>query len=175
VLYEIYKDRVYSISLYYFHGDAAVAADTTQQVFLKVMTGLATFRSEADFSTWLYRLVVNTCCDRSRRSYQREISVDASDLERQSNAHLPEAHRQDDELVARQEAEHVRAALSSLPPKLRMPILLRYFDELSYQQLAEALDCSMGTVASRLNRGHEILRQKLASLRSARAKSRIGA
>ncbi|MEP7352513.1 MAG: sigma-70 family RNA polymerase sigma factor [Acidobacteriota bacterium] len=166
MLYETYKDKVYSISLYYFHGDAAAAADTTQQVFLKVMTGLTTFRSESDFSTWLYRLVVNTCCDRSRRAYQREVMLDPSDLERQSSLHKQMAPIQEDDLANRQEAAYVRVALSSLPPKLRLPILLRYFDDLSYAQLAEALDCSMGTVASRLNRGHEILRQKLASLRS---------
>ncbi len=55
--------------------------------------------------------------------------------------------------------------MSALPAKFRLPILLRYFDELSYQEMAEAMDCSMGTVASRLNRGHKMLAQKLESLK----------
>jgi RNA polymerase sigma-70 factor (ECF subfamily) len=59
----------------------------------------------------------------------------------------------------------VQLALSSLPAKLRMPILLRYFEDLSYAEMAEALQCSAGTVASRLNQGHKLLAQKLEKLR----------
>ncbi len=66
-LYDIHKDKVYSISLYFFHGDQAMASDVTQQVFLKLMTGIAQFRGDAEFSTWLYRLVVNACMDAARR------------------------------------------------------------------------------------------------------------
>ena len=59
----------------------------------------------------------------------------------------------------------MQAALSTLPPKFRLPILLRYFEDLSYEQMASALHCSMGTVASRLNRGHKLLARKLEGLR----------
>jgi hypothetical protein len=55
MLYEAYKDRVYSVSLYFFHGDEAAASDVTQQVFLKLITQVAKFRGDSDFSTWLYR------------------------------------------------------------------------------------------------------------------------
>ncbi len=58
----------------------------------------------------------------------------------------------------------MRAAVSVLPPKLRIAVLLRYFDDLSYQQMAQALHCSMGTVASRLSRGHKILAERLKGL-----------
>ena len=68
VLYEAYKDRVYSMTLYFFHGDAATAADVTQQVFLKLLQSIAQFRGDSDFSTWLYRFVVNACVDRTRRA-----------------------------------------------------------------------------------------------------------
>src|ERR1700737_4215905 len=69
-LYDLYKDRVYSISLYFFHGDRTIASDVTQQVFLKLMISIRQFRGDAEFSTWLYRLVVNACMDeaRSRKS-----------------------------------------------------------------------------------------------------------
>ena len=66
-LYDFYKDRVYSIALYFFHGDPAAASDVTQQVFLKLMTSMGQFRGDAEFSTWLYRLVVNACMDAARR------------------------------------------------------------------------------------------------------------
>jgi RNA polymerase sigma-70 factor (ECF subfamily) len=160
-LYEAYKDGVYSIALYFFHGDAAAAADATQQVFLRLMTRLGKFHGESDFGTWLYRVVVNVCLDGARQSSSRK----EDSAERLAN--LPVAASHDDELAQNEIAGAVRDAISSLPPKLRLPILLRYFDELSYGQMAEALQCSAGTVASRLSRGHRLLAEKLARLRGA--------
>jgi RNA polymerase sigma-70 factor (ECF subfamily) len=71
---------------------------------------------------------------------------------------------QEQDYARAQMANSVRAAVSVLPPKLRIAVLLRYFDDLSYQQMAQALHCSMGTVASRLSRGHKILAERLKSL-----------
>jgi RNA polymerase sigma-70 factor (ECF subfamily) len=158
VLYETYKDKVYSITLYYFHGDTELARDATQQAFLKALTGISKFRGDSEFSTWLYRLVVNTCRDRSRSAAQREVPSDPADFVRIASV-------SDEPLERAEESARVRAALYSLPPKLRMPVLLRYFEDLSYSELARALNCSMGTVASRLNKGHEMLRRKLESMR----------
>lgn len=159
-LYEAHKDRVYSTALYFFHGDAGAAADATQQVFLKLMTGIGQFRGESGFSTWLYRLVVNTCLDGSRRAKSRALAAEPKALEALAE---PASHEEDFERA--QLAGSVQAALSTLPPKFRMPILLRYFEELSYEEMAAAMNCSAGTVASRLNRGHKILARKLAHLR----------
>ena len=72
LLFETYKDRVYQIALYFFGGDEAQAADITQQVFLKLFTKIAQFRSEAEFTTWLYRLTTNACVDEQRK--QRRLS-----------------------------------------------------------------------------------------------------
>lgn len=65
-LYDLYKDRVYSIALYFSSGDQVAASDVTQQVFLKLLTNISQYRGEAVFSTWLYRLVVNACLDEAR-------------------------------------------------------------------------------------------------------------
>jgi RNA polymerase sigma-70 factor (ECF subfamily) len=158
-LYEAYKDKVYSIALYFFHGDEAAASDMTQQVFLKLIHGIAQFRGESGFTTWLYRLVVNACMDGARRAKPRAmaagVAVDA----------LPGPDSQEHDFAREETARSVRAALSALPVKFRLPILLRYFEELSYGEMAAAMNCSMGTVASRLNRGHKMLAQKLESLR----------
>ena len=156
VLYETYKDKVYSIALYYFHGDGATASDITQQVFLKAMTGFAQFRGDAAVSTWLYRLTANACRDRSRSAVRREVASDPTDL-----ARVAVANSHDDALLRGEESARVRAAIASLPGKLRLPVLLRYFEDMSYGELARALACSPGTVASRLNRGHQLLREKL--------------
>ena len=159
VLYEIYKDRVYSLALYYFHGDRATAADLTQQVFLKAMTAIQQFRGDAAVSTWIYRLTANACRDRSRSAVRREVPTPAADL-----ARVPAAPSQAQALLHDEQTDRVRRAIASLPAKLRLPVLLRYFEDMSYGDLARALDCSPGTVASRLNRGHQLLRQKLEKL-----------
>ncbi len=155
-LYDIYKDRVYSIALYFFHGDPAAASDATQQVFLKLMTSMVQFRGDAEFTTWLYRLVVNVCMDAARRKKSDAVASDRSQLEM-----VPGAASQEDDYVRAQMASSVRAAVSALPPKFRITVLLRYFEDLSYEQMAEALHCSMGTVASRLSRGHRMLAERL--------------
>ena len=156
-LYDLYKDQVYSIALYFFHGDQALACDVTQQVFLKLMTGIGQFRGEAEFSTWLYRLVVNACMDAARR--RKAVAVERSQLEE-----VGRAGSQEDDYVREQMATSVRSAVWALPPKFRIAVLLRYFEDFSYEQMAKALHCSMGTVASRLSRGHRMLAERLKGL-----------
>ena len=160
-LYDTNKDKVYSICLYYFHGDPTAAADATQQVFLKLITNIAEFRGTADFSTWLYRLVANTCLDGVRRARARAARV-ANEIAPDT---LAGAGSQEEDLFRAQRARLVQEALSALPPKFRLPLLLRYFDDLSYEEMAAVLRCSMGTVASRLSRGHKMLASKLEALR----------
>ena len=161
-LYEAYKDRVYSIAYYYFHADADAAGEVTQQVFLKLMREMARFRGDSAFSTWLYRLVVNACVDRSRKRRNEAVGEDPVVLERLAT------HASHEEVFAQREvAESVQQAIATLPAKLRVAILLRYFEDLSYADMATALNCSIGTVASRLSRGHRLLARKLAPMRGA--------
>ena len=159
LLFEVYKDRVYSIALYFFNGDEASAHDITQQIFLKLMTHITQFGNRSEFSTWLYRLVANACLDR-KRALRRFVSFD------NSRAEIREVRKSIEEKVIQRELEaSIRAAIGSLKPKLKMAILLKHFEDLSYDEMAEVLGCSKGTVASRLNRGHQILARKLAHLR----------
>jgi len=167
VLYEAYKDKVYSIALYFFHGDAAMAADVTQQVFLKLMGSIGQFRGDSAFSTWLYRFVVNACVDTTRSRGARDQATDPAVLDL-----LPVTGSQEEGFANAQVAGSVRAAVSSLAPKLRIAILLRYFEDLSYAEMADVLQCSIGTVASRLSRGHDILARTLAQFRSSSEKER---
>jgi RNA polymerase sigma-70 factor (ECF subfamily) len=152
----MYKDQVYSIALHFFHGDAGIAADTTQQVFLKLIRNMNQFRGDSEFSTWLYRLVVNVCLDASRRRKSDSVIAPTSDLDA-----FAEPPSQEKDYARAQAASSVRKAVSALPAKFRIAILLRYFEDLSYEQMACALGCSMGTVASRLSRGHRLLTEKL--------------
>ena len=162
-LYEAYKDRVYSIAFHFFQADADAAGEVTQQVFLKVMREIGRFRGDAAFSTWLYRLVVNACVDRTRRQRTDVAGEDPVTLDSIAAATRP-SH---EAAFARREVEtRVQHAVATLPPKLRAAILLRYFEDLSYTDMANALNCSIGTVASRLSRGHRLLAKKLAPVRA---------
>ena len=162
-LYEAHKDRVYSIAFHFFHADADAAAEVTQQVFLKLMREVTRFRGDAAFSTWLYRLVVNACVDRSRGRRHETAGRDSAVFET-----LASSGASHEEMFARRQvAASVQQAIASLPAKLRAAILLRYFEDLSYSEMAGALNCSIGTVASRLNRGHKLLARKLAPMRHA--------
>ena len=158
-LYEAYKDRVYSIAFYFFRGDITAASDVTQQVFLKLIDGMAKYRGDAAFSTWLYRIVVNACVDRSRR-WRPEASTEPAILDEMPAREL--SH--EEQLVRGELARSVQDAIAALPARLRLPILLRYFDDLSYAEMAAALNCSIGTVSSRLSRGHRLLARRLAPL-----------
>jgi RNA polymerase sigma-70 factor (ECF subfamily) len=160
LLFETYKDRVYSIALYFFGGDEASAHDTTQQVFLKLMTSVGQFRREAEFTTWLYRLVTNVCIDEQRRR-RRFIPFGESFMRGEKE----EKRSQEMQYLRVEIGVAVEQAIGGLRPKLRLPILLKYIEGLSYDEMANVLGCSKGTVASRLNRGHKILAQKLAHLR----------
>jgi RNA polymerase sigma-70 factor, ECF subfamily len=160
LLFEAYKDKVFSIAVYSFRGDESVARDITQQVFLKLMTTITQFRGDSEFSTWLYRLVVNACNDEQRRRRRLFPLGESVAMSRVEDRRPQERH------YARVEiAESVKAAIGELKPKFRLPILLKYVEGLSYEEIAKVTDCSMGTVASRLNRGHKALAKRLAHLR----------
>jgi RNA polymerase sigma-70 factor (ECF subfamily) len=163
-VYNAYKDKVFSIALYALHGNADLAADVTQEVFVKLMNSIAMFRGDSAFSTWLYRLVSNACVDAQRRAKSRPVATDPDALER-----LPHPGSHEQAFAQAQTAVVVQQAISRLPSTLRLAILLRYVEELSYEEIAVALNCSCGTVASRLNRGHRLLADALASLRGTQA------
>ena len=158
-LFEAYKDKVFSIAVYSTGGDRALAEDVTQQIFLKLFTAIRQFRGDSEFTTWLYRLVVNACLD-ERRKGKRWISLETTSA--QGAMQKPADKKPQERQYARFEvAEAVRLAISELKPAFRLPILLKYVEGLSYEEIAEVMGCSKGTVASRLNRGHSQLAKRL--------------
>src|SRR6516225_11351217 len=160
LLFEAHRDQVYSIALR-FSGNEATAMDIAQEAFLKVLSHIKDFRSEARFDTWLYRLVVNTCLDhRRRRRNLLPILEDIVDVVRPSRETVL------GDLLRAEAHDEVREIVSRLAPEHRMVVVLRYTEGLSYEQIAEILGCSRGTVASRLNRAHKILARKLTKFRN---------
>jgi RNA polymerase sigma-70 factor (ECF subfamily) len=159
LLFETYKDKVFSLAVYTVGGDRAVADDVTQQIFLKLFTAIRQFRGDSEFTTWLYRLVVNACIDERRR---RKRWLPWGETEAMKS---PGERKPQEKHFARLEiAEAVQAAIAELKPKFRLPILLKYIEGLSYEEIAGVMGCSKGTVASRLNRGHGQLAKRLSHL-----------
>lgn len=161
LLFETYKDRVFSIAVYSSGGDRALADDVTQQIFLKLFTAIRQFRGDSEFTTWLYRLVVNACLDERRRS-RRLLPLGETVAMRSPGDKKP----QEKQYARLEVAEAVQAAIAELKPKFRLPILLKYIEGLSYEEIATVMGCSKGTVASRLNRGHSQLAKRLSHLNS---------
>jgi len=166
VLFDTYKDRVYSIALRY-SGDAGMAMDITQDTFLKLMSCIAEFRGDAQFETWLFRLVVNRCLDHHRRGRRFLPLVSGLfDLVRVSSETV--LH----ELLRAEFQSSVQDVVQTLPPEQRIVIVLRYTEGLSYEEIADVLGCSTGTVGSRLNRAHKVLQRRLSHLRKSVGGSR---
>ena len=159
LLFETYKDKVFSIAVYSVGGDRAVADDVTQQIFLKLFTAIRQFRGESEFTTWLYRLVVNACLDERRRR-KRWLPWGEGMAMTSAGDRKP----QEKQFARLEITEAVQAAIAELKPKFRLPILLKYIEGLSYEEIATVMGCSKGTVASRLNRGHSQLAKRLSHL-----------
>ncbi len=161
LLFETYKDKVFSLAVYTVGGDRAVADDVTQQIFLKLFTAIRQFRGDSEFTTWLYRLVVNACIDERRR---RKRWLPWGETETVAMKNPGEKKPQEKQVARLEVAEAVQSAIAELKPKFRLPILLKYIEGLSYEEIANVMNCSKGTVASRLNRGHSQLAKRLSHL-----------
>ena len=137
---------------------AADVEDITQDVFIKALKALKAFRPEASVSTWLYRIAVNTCIDRRRRPLLRWFSFDDDDDVSRAPSDAPSPERL---VESQQTSERIQRALKRLSPKLRAAIILKEIENLPYEQIAETLEISKGTVESRLFRARERLREAL--------------
>ena len=158
-LYLRHQKRVYSIALNFFGGDDSLAKDITQQVFLKIFAKVSDFRGDSEFTTWLYRMTVNACIDEQRKR-SRFFSIENFFGE------FRVKRTPDDKFQQKQISDEVQKAVAKLKAEYRLPILLKYVEGLSYQEIADVLECSIGTISSRLNRGHKLLASKLAHLKN---------
>ena len=162
-LYEQYKDRVYNVA-YRITGNPADALDASQETFAILFRKVRDFRFQSKFSSWVYRIAVNASIDLCRRSSLRNYaSLDQFFDETQRSDRTAVLPPDESALRPRAVAEEgefaneVHASIQRLSPKLRTIVVLRYLENLSYEEVAEALGCSLGTVKSRLARAHSAL------------------
>lgn len=164
-LIDRYKDRVFRL-LGRYCRDAVECEDLAQEVFLKVFRKLDTFQHESAFFTWLYRITVNAATDYLSRASRRRLRLVEEDAVLDEGARLhggmdvegqsPAAPLLRDEL-----AVVTRQIVDKLPEKYRTILVLREFEDLSYNEIAEVLQCNLGTVESRLFRARQRFKEQL--------------
>jgi len=144
--------------------DPSEAQDVAQEAFIKAYRALGNFRGDSAFYTWLYRIAINTAknylVSRSRRS--SDYQVDVQDAEALENAPQLQGMETPERLLLNQEIiDTIKTAIDKLPEEMRTAIMLREFEGMSYEEIAEAMDCPVGTVRSRIFRAREAIDNKL--------------
>ena len=159
-----YQNKIYSLCRYML-GNTHDAEDAAQDTFVKAYRNLNNFRPEASFYTWLYRIAVNTCLDYKKRPFFQSLFRKSDEdedyiLEPVSDEPSPEKLYESKQLDLA-----LRKSLGKLSLKLRTVIILKEIEGLSYEEIAEVIDVSVGTVKSRISRAREELKVLMKSFR----------
>ncbi len=161
-----YQNKIINLVSRYVK-DPNAARDVAQEAFLKAYRGLDKFRGDSAFYTWLYRIAINTAKNYLVSENRRvpDIEVDASEAEQYGdNAPLHENASPERMLLTDEIRRVVMDTIESLPDDLRTAILLRELEGMSYEQIAQAMGCPIGTVRSRIFRAREAIDKKLRPL-----------
>jgi RNA polymerase sigma-70 factor (ECF subfamily) len=153
ILVDRHKERVRNL-IYSIFSDASVVDDIAQDVFIRTYEALPKFRFEASFYTWLYRITVNKCRDEMRKKKTRKFFSLHEMLQSKIRVNPEDNSAQ----------ELVTTGLKLLPEKFRIPIILKDIDGMTYEEMAEIMQCEIGTVKSRLSRARTMLRNVLKPL-----------
>lgn len=165
-----FQQPVYGL-VYRIVNDPADAADTTQDVFLKVFRGMKHFHGESSLKTWIYRIALHEAANRRRWWFRHKAKETSIEPETEANGvpdnaiqvALTDHADSPFERVAHHEVQQrVDEELRKVPEPYRTTLILRDLEEMSYEEIAEVLEVSLGTVKSRLTRGRDALRQRLA-------------
>lgn len=153
-----HQDRILNY-LYHLEGHYEDALDLTQETFYRAWRGIHTFREGEEFLPWLYTIARNVRIEKYRRKSHPQFSIEeASEVgfEPTDPRATPQTNAE-----LNQHAERVRAALQDIPEEYRSAVVLRFMDDLSYEEIAVALGCAVGTAKSRVFRGKELLSRAL--------------
>ena len=172
-----FQQPVYALALRLL-DDQGEACDVVQEVFLKVFRNVGSFRNQSSLKTWIYRITVNEAHNARRwffRHRRREVELDNSpDDTRDWKEIIPDGSRSPyDVALDREQHIMIEAALERINPIFREAVVLRDIMDLSYEEIAEVIGVSLGTVKSRILRGREALRDKLAGSMNAEPSLRL--
>jgi RNA polymerase sigma-70 factor (ECF subfamily) len=158
-----WERRIFALT-YGMLGREEDARDATQETFLAAFRNLRGFRGEAKVSSWLHRIAVNQCISRQRRSKVRSES--ALEEEHETSFTTPRSYSPSHVAEGRQETAAVRRAINSLPVELRQVVVMKEFEELTFREIADALDLPLSTVKSRLYTALKQLQMRLQKFES---------
>jgi RNA polymerase sigma-70 factor, ECF subfamily len=159
LLFEMHKKRVYSLC-FLMTGDATEAEDLTQEAFITVFRKLHTFRGDAAFSTWLYRVAYNTVLMRLRKKDNKQVSLDEP-VRLESSYVRRDFGRHDSQLVGTVDRMALARAISNLPAGCRMIFLLHEVEGYEHHEIARLLHCSIGNSKSQLHKAKMKLRESM--------------
>lgn len=164
VLLARYENKIYSIA-YRFMGNHADASDLAQEAFIKIYQGLSKFRGDSGLLTWMYHVTANVCRDELRRR-QRSKVVPLEIVRVDSRQPLETVaagmeYDPEDRAIQKELQANLQKLLDSLPDDYRLVLMMRELLGFSYEEIAEHMNCSLGTVKSRLSRAREALRKKV--------------
>ena len=161
-LVEAYQNSIYNLA-YRMLGDAAEAEDAAQETFLRLYTRLGTYDPEKKFSSWVLSIASHYCIDRLRRRKYTQVSLD--DIV--SWRWLPSKDVAPEEKTLREEQkDEIRDLLDELPPHYRAAMILRYWHEMSYDEIAGTLEVTESTIKSRLHRARKMMAERVQAQRS---------
>jgi RNA polymerase sigma-70 factor (ECF subfamily) len=165
-----HKDRLFNL-VYWFLGDYHEANDCAQETFIKVFKSINKFRFESAFSTWLYRIAINTCKNRLKsaayRWKKKTVSLETSNVSKNGNPSSEIVNGSPTPVMALEKKEkimRIQKAINSLPEEQNQVVVLRDIQGLSYQDISDITGLNLGTVKSRLARGRLELKNKLKQL-----------
>jgi RNA polymerase sigma-70 factor (ECF subfamily) len=168
-LFHQYKTLVYRTA-YLLLGDAQAAEDALQEVFVKVYRSLDTFDPEKGaFTTWLRRITINYCLNVRRKRPASSLETLASKLS--LSAATPQSLLPEELVISQEQVETLWQAVQHLSLPLRVVVILRYYQELPYQEIAQVLNIPLGTVKWRIHEALQVLRQELAEPAGVRVSS----
>lgn len=157
-----YQHQIYHIA-YRFFGHKQDAEDATQNTIIKIYRSLHMYREGSSFKNWVYTITMNTCRDMMRKA-KRTPSVSYDNDENRSVLQIKTDRREDnpeDTMMGKEEMAQLESAIAQLPEEYRTVIILREFSILTYEEIGNILNISLGTVKSRISRGRKILREQL--------------
>ena len=151
--------------IYRFIGDRAKSQDLAQEVFLRVWQAARSYEAKAKLTTWLYRVTANICINdlkaSRRKKWLRFFHVDSEEQADGEADFLGAAPSPEDQLLSKERSREITKALQSLPENQRMALILKRYEDLSYEEIARILNCSISAVESLLVRAKRNLQEKL--------------
>ncbi|ATW23777.1 RNA polymerase sigma factor [Candidatus Formimonas warabiya] len=159
-----YQQKVFNIA-YRLIGNPHDASDLAQEALIKVYKSIKSFRLDASFSTWVYHIVTNVCRDELRKRSRHQVSSLDEPLVSQDgevNREVPDYSNCPETAYEQKESgEYIQGLINSLSPEYRMVVVMREMMGLSYEEIAQELNITLGTVKSRLNRARKYLKDKI--------------